>query len=430
MYNSPAIKNTGLPSVSYEVKKFMPNPLRPSLEIPEPTRGLQDNSWAQHSITVRLREIAARTLADNNYSPEIRTQFEALIDEIPTGKIRQISMPLAPHAQTRRGYFTPYVGQTWLEVPWFFAEYYFYQRVLEASGYYQDGPGRGLDPFAVQKRLGLETAHIAVHTLAAWLNSALRHPQHTSHYLVELIAIDLWANQIDLSLWPVEEGDSTHHDITQTRTDHVLVDDTQAAAAHLLGSSANPGRVDFLIDNAGFELVCDLCLADFLLSGNLANEIRFHVKAEPTFVSDAVPKDVRQTIQALAADADADTQQLGARLIDYLGSQRLTLREDFFWTSPLAMWEMPPSLHEELESSRLVITKGDANYRRLLGDRLWPYTTPFAGIVSYFPAPLLALRTLKAELASGLQPDVIARTAQADPDWLTDGQWGLIQFAG
>ena len=31
----------------------------------------------------------------------------------------------------------------------------------------------------------------------------------------------------------------------------------------------------------------------------------------------------------------------------------------------------------------------------LLGDRLWALDTPFAEVAAYFPAPLLALRTLK-----------------------------------
>jgi len=69
------------------------------------------------------------------------------------------------------------------------------------------------------------------------------------------------------------------------------------------------------------------------------------------------------------------------------------------------------------------------NYRRLVGDRQWPFTTPFADIVDYFPAPLAALRTLKAELAAGLEPQHAAMAAAVDPAWLTNGRWGVIQFA-
>jgi hypothetical protein len=53
--------------------------------------------------------------------------------------------------------------------------------------------------------------------------------------------------------------------------------------------------------------------------------------------------------------------------------------------------------------------KGDANYRRLIGDALWPHDTPFAHVLSYFAAPLLALRTLKSEVCVGLAPGVSVR---------------------
>jgi hypothetical protein len=91
---------------------------------------------------------------------------------------------------------------------------------------------------------------------------------------------------------------------------------------------------------------------------------------------------------------------------------------------------MPASLTGELAQADLVISKGDANYRRLLGDRHWAFTTPFTEIVSYFPAPLVALRTLKAELVCGLEPGQADSVAEQDPDWMVNGCWGLIQFHG
>ncbi|RPI26313.1 MAG: DUF89 family protein, partial [Chloroflexota bacterium] len=91
-------------------------------------------------------------------------------------------------------------------------------------------------------------------------------------------------------------------------------------------------------------------------------------------------------------------------------------------------WEMPPYLYQRFSQSHLVISKGDANYRRILGDRHWPYTTPIDQIVSYFPAPLLLLRALKSEVAAGLPAAQIERAARQDTTWLIDGRWGVIQF--
>ena len=82
-----------------------------------------------------------------------------------------------------------------------------------------------------------------------------------------------------------------------------------------------------------------------------------------------------------------------------------------------------------MERDDLVVLKGDANYRRLLGDRLWPLDAPFHEVAAYFPAPLLALRTLKAELGCGI-PRERAEKAEAERPgtWMTDGVFGVAQF--
>jgi hypothetical protein len=52
---------------------------------------------------------------------------------------------------------------------------------------------------------------------------------------------------------------------------------------------------------------------------------------------------------------------------------------------------------------------------------------PFADAVSYFPAPLVALRTLKGEIITGLAPGQTERLAAEDPAWLVNGRRGVIQ---
>lgn len=48
------------------------------------------------------------------------------------------------------------------------------------------------------------------------------------------------------------------------------------------------GRIDFVLDNAGFELYCDLVYADWLIQSGICREIRFHGKRFAWFVSDVV----------------------------------------------------------------------------------------------------------------------------------------------
>jgi hypothetical protein len=78
----------------------------------------------------------------------------------------------------------------------------------------------------------------------------------------------------------------------------------------------------------------------------------------------------------------------------------------------------------------LAVFKGDANYRRLLGDAHWPHATPFARVVGgHAPAPVLALRTCKAGLVVGLAPEAAARAAAERPaDWLTSGTFAVAQL--
>jgi hypothetical protein len=182
------------------------------------------------------------------------------------------------------------------------------------------------------------------------------------------------------------------------------------------------------MDNSGLELVSDLMLVDYLLATGRAREIWLHVKSYPLFVSDALARDVRDTVAALAASDHGPTQALGARLRDYLRSEAVQLRPHRFWTSPLAGWEMPEDLRSFLGNSDLVICKGDANYRRLLGDRHWSFSAPLPAVLSYFPAPLLLVRTLKSHVGAGIPPARQAAAQARDAGWTVSGMWGLIQF--
>jgi hypothetical protein len=58
-----------------------------------------------------------------------------------------------------------------------------------------------------------------------------------------------------------------------------------------LASRIKGGRMDFVLDNAGFELYCDLVYADWLVQSGICDTIVFHGKRLPWFVSDVTKKD-------------------------------------------------------------------------------------------------------------------------------------------
>jgi uncharacterized protein with ATP-grasp and redox domains len=402
---------------------------KPNLTPPPPLRGSETGTFTHYSIAGRLPDIGRRILAENQFrsrdAGRIVAELEDLIAGIPHAPIRLLTDTYAPDAADWRAYCLPYLEQDWLQAPWFFVETYFYRRVMEATGYFQEGAAtQGYDPFAYQKQQGLTTQIPAIHNLctAVRLLSVTRRQQA----LTTLLHADLWGNQADLSLWPADKNEQP--DSKEAHDEFLLADETTAVIRHLL-SLPQPARIDLIADNAGFELAADLCLIDYLLRSNTAATVYLHLKAHPTFVSDALIKDAEATIRFLADDEEEDTRLVGESLGEMVGNGRLRLQTGFFWTSPLPMWNMPAALNAELGRSHLVISKGDANYRRLLGDRHWPATTPFADILSYFPAPLLALRTLKSEIICGLREEQAEETAVQDLQWLTNGKWGVIQFA-
>jgi uncharacterized protein with ATP-grasp and redox domains len=324
-------------------------------------------------------------------------------------------------------------GSTWLQVPWFFAETYFYRRILEASGFFQTGSNQGRDPYSIQKRRVLQQGMAAVGTLTRQLEELLGRAQTGQaakwEGLRHLVLLNLWGNQADLSMWSVEDEDRPAHTELEQQEAHLLVDDSRAVVDWLASFPKQP-RVDFILDNAGPELLHDIAMADFLLSAEIAGSVHFHLKSHPTFVSDAMIKDLLETVRTLASHPDSSIQALARRFESHLAAGNLHLQEDFFWNSPLPGWEMPVHIRQELGRSDLLVSKGDANYRRLLGDRHWPPETVLGDVVRYLPAPVLVLRVAKAEIAVGLQPGQATALDRIDPSWRVDGDWGMIQFAG
>src|SRR4029453_4495263 len=125
----------------------------PKLPVPPPLRGADEGSFAEHSIVHRLPHIAQRVLADNPLPSAMRHQIEDLIAAIPHRPVEAFTDPGAPDSPRWPEYVRPYLDHTWLEVPWFFAETYFYRRLIAITAFFHTG----FDPFAVEKQQGLHT---------------------------------------------------------------------------------------------------------------------------------------------------------------------------------------------------------------------------------------------------------------------------------
>ncbi|MGW8224134.1 MAG: damage-control phosphatase ARMT1 family protein [Anaerolineales bacterium] len=402
----------------------------PKKPLPEPLSGSVIGSFAYNTITKRFPKIARETIQDNQFPAHIEQHLEQLIQDLPYAQLRQLSDLTAPDSEKWQEYLQPELGKNWLEVPWFFAEMYFYRRILEATEYYLPGPFQGHDPFHLQKERVLEAARDSTAFLAGELQ-VLRQMELNSQDLYasldQLLVLNVWGNQADLSMWSASEERPNHQDAVDQRA-HLLVNQARQVSDFLSSRDGRLRRVDFILDNFGPELIHDIGLTDYLLGMDLAAIVRFHAKPTPHYVSDAMIKDVHATVDYLANHESPEVRQMAERVANYIQDQRLEIVDDYFWTSPTYFWDMPEYIFRELSASDLVISKGDANYRRLAGDLNWPPTTPFEDVVRYFPTSLLALRVLKAELALGLTPIQVSRLDNQDPDWKFNGRWAVIQF--
>lgn len=254
-----------------------------STNYPPPLRGADPDSFAHHTVKNRWPRIAQRVIDENDFPSSVDRRIRALIDELPDGTVRPIEDDGAPDVALWADWIAPFAGQSWLEIPWFAGETYFYRRILEATGYFRSGPTAGDDPFMHQKQQGFAQAITATQKLCASLSD-----EPDRQAVQDAMHAALWGNQADLSMWAATEGRPDHFFSTGRAKEHVLIDDTEAAIDGL----DPPVRIDIIADNTGFELIADLVLIDRLLASRTAETVVVHLKPHPTFVSDALIADV------------------------------------------------------------------------------------------------------------------------------------------
>jgi Damage-control phosphatase ARMT1-like domain len=356
------------------------------------------------------------------------TYLEDLPDDAPEERQREY--------QEWTELLRPFVeqGDTWLTAPWLVTEFYVYRRVMQALGYWDpSSAGYRYDPFAKAKRAGLESSAGSAEKMLEKIPTLPK----TKEGITLAAAFALWGNKMDLSLWPADATNANvdvFSNILASASENLLHDDsgTLGDLCDKLRATGG-GNVDIIIDNAGFELVTDLALAQHLVESGIAKCVTFQLKSHPTFVSDALEKDLLETVDhyvALDATQFPNAQKAGLVWRSFLEHGQWKCHEDNFWVQPFAMWQMTEPLRTDMKDRcDLAFVKGDANYRRLLGDCLWDLSAPFQDVVgAYFPCPVCALRTLKAELGCGMDTNQVERAKSLDDNWMVNGRFGVIHF--
>ncbi|MEU1032003.1 damage-control phosphatase ARMT1 family protein [Streptomyces mirabilis] len=346
------------------------------------------------------------------YGPEQHRALDALLRNATEGVIEALGERAADREQWARWGGEEYAGRSWFDVPFLWSESYFYRQLLEAVGYFTPGPWKGIDPFRPFKIAELSTPE-ADEELAALDPLAERPVEEREEALLHG---SLWGNRADLGFrLAAADGESD--------VDAQLV----ANDSELLWSLFVGGTLCLVADNSGRELIPDLLLIDQLLDHRRVGRALLHVKPYPYYVSDATTADVVDALRHLTGAKGAAAES-GHRLWAAMADGRLTVRAHPFSCAPLPYADMPDDLRREFAEADVTLVKGDLNYRRLVGDRRYPATTPFAEPTAYFPGPVAALRTLKSDVIVGLDARTEAALDAAEGGrWRTSGTHALIQ---
>ena len=345
---------------------------------------------------------------------------------------------------------------TWLNAPWLYTECYLYRLIhtyfKTSTSFWQH-----FDMFASDKRSALAGSKRGAVELVKQFNGvlkALRAKDGTDDttrkaLLEEMIQISLWGNATDLSLltnMSVEQLESRQGKASRDASkNNVLVDDTAEVERILFGPDHQASdSIHIVLDNAGFELLADLVLAGYLVESGFAEKVVLHGKRMPWFVSDVMEGDLADLIKGFAkgsifTDIDAEDKNEVMEAGNYWQglqeSGKLRFSAEPFWTTAHPFGRtavVDPHLFQELADAKLVIYKGDLNYRKLTYDGQWPHDTPFEQALGPLARKVdgrglrtVALRTAKADVAVGLK---LEQHKTLPEDWTRTGKYAMISF--
>lgn len=318
--------------------------------------------------------------------------------------------------------------------PFFEAEVLFYHALLAQKEYFSNKN----DFFASGKKFSIINGNEDfIQHLKSLFSKKDREKEfgkdNEKKYFKKSLLYCLSANTSDLSqLNSKDRFDFRTNDIT------VLCDDSESVYEFLktLGTEKEKHkRFDIICDNCGKELFSDLFLACYFLYLGLANEVVFHVKKYPFFVSDATENDFGFLLQSILTK-DKDIEECR----DYLNSGKIKVETNDFWTSPKTFNELEKEdsdLYKELTKSSLIIVKGDLNYRRLVEDKNWNYDESFIKLTEnvFGNVPILAPRVIKSDVLVGVSSAMyhLAKSTESanssiENSFKANGKWAVIHF--
>lgn len=347
----------------------------------------EKDSFAYFTIAKRFPKILNDIIATNDFNEEIKNSLSDLASKILKHKIEKINNVF--EINIWRDFFNIYEGKLITDIPFFFAEIYFYELILSLSNYSVNKK----DPFREIK------SHEISNSLDSY-NEAIE--KFNSTNLGEAILFSLSGNKADLSQIS-----------NNSKSVELLINQTNELERAIINTSI----IHIILDNSGTELFSDIYLTKKILSLFPEKKIKLYPKAKPLLVSDATKDDIIILLESLNKDFTKDFSY-------YLKSQSIQIVLSDFWNLPLHFTSFEQNSNLKINYSDLIISKGDANYRRFYEDRQIP--VDFTGAAKIC-SKQFALRTLKSEILAGFSKEKASKLNSLHPNWMVNGEYGVIQ---
>ncbi|CAO3674207.1 unnamed protein product [Umbelopsis ramanniana] len=337
---------------------------------------------------------------------------------------------------------TYFPNSTWFDGSWLYNECLMYRRLREL--YNLSTTWKNHDPFLSQKNATFKGSFGAVFELAHKFSKPLDAQTEEENQI-------LFHEPCRFVSGPrghFGNLQATGKEKLEEQEKNIVVNDLDKVWNHVKG--LKNARIDFVLDNAGFELFVDLVLADWLIQTKKAEKIVFHCKTIPWFVSDVIEDDFPILLESCfnpeffascspSEDDVAALKALASRWQEFIKNGQWIITSDPFWCSGLAyrhLREEAPELFTDLaNNSQLVFFKGDLNFRKLTYDCKWPVTTPFntalgEDLSQHFTS-ICSLRTNKADVIVGLKEGVQEKIEQkATPlEWRCGGKYAVVEYS-
>ncbi|KYN02992.1 PREDICTED: putative protein-glutamate O-methyltransferase [Cyphomyrmex costatus] len=327
---------------------------------------------------------------------------------------------------------------TWFNTDWLYCECHMYRVLAQEISLLNTM--YNYDPFEYQKQTDFINSIESVDLMITlYIKDILCNKEYnkenSKNDFLKFLKLSLWGNRHDLSATAGAPSSQTGNPlvIVESLNENIVVNDWEVVWDIVNKSMKENDNIHIVLDNAGYELFTDLCLAAFLVTIAPTTKITFHVKLYPWYVSDTTVHDFLWMLDYMNRLNDHPNIQLLGKTFKNLMDQEIwSIKEEPYWTGPYdfrQMKERGKNVYAQLSDAKLVIFKGDLNYRKLLGDINFEYNTNFSIALGNFqPTNILSLRTMKSDICVGLSNDM-AEFFEKHKDKLITGEYAIIQAA-